>query len=526
MSSYLALADLVNAKDTEKHWKPKQMSDMDMNSAGRSFISNDLGSESTLQYTLLLDSFLNEKGNPEVEQAGGPRSLFRKQVMDLLRDDRETYKIFQNADQAKTPAEKANLAASLLSAMEAYSANADERINFEDDLGKYVQLVDDYGMPINMHQGSAADFLNNPNYGEVKEALRPYYSNENDMIIDFANIYEQALRKSGTTWQGPMIKNSVRYLQHFGEHPEFKLMYGEDSFIGSESHRELEDDVVIIRDNDGNPIPVKQKVLKKDFLGKKPAKELFDFKNNKKFDHQYDEGSLIVNQMGPILGQKRESYVLAGIANKMNPDVKKPPVWMASVHDNIVTSGRGWLKMYVAANKSGGVVDEVFDFNHTEAFIDNVSDQSKSIVQKLSALHKKGEKLDIGRNGDYAFVMAEADRIHENLKKGNMDASSREHFTDLLNIYKTVGWKSPEERGDNGGVFGPKEFLVDPVNWTKHLEVTVDSPKGKVKKKLPAFTALSEKYNLTKHINKFRETKDVRNRINRRRKSERKSFIS
>lgn len=462
LTSFLELNNLVNAIGESAdggHWNPKITGDIDMNSAGRTFIANDIGDLDVLERTGVVWNAYGDTDGGDTVPFGNPRKYFRIVAQDILKSPRDVQRQFQNAP---SDISKEDLGANLAAILE---QEGDANPDFDSDFAKGILLTDDYGMNSAMHTGDAINLLNSS--PAIQQFMNEQYDGDQTAFVkDMTNLIKDTLLKPKNSWQKSLPKNMTKMLGMFNRFPEPTMMFGETASIGSDTMREVRDaPKEAITLPDGQVISVTPKERVKNILAKGPSKEVVG-PDGSKSDYVPEEGTLVVNQVGPILGQYRESATLINADKLVNPDKSKTPQYWSSVHDNINLDGKGFAKWFFALNTKGGAADKVLDFDLMPAFINDFNKQKGEVVEELRAAHKRGEKVNIGRNGDHTLIMVEGDKsykaVHGDPSNGTPPLPAGDYRLDyhkkLLKIFESMGYRGPDKRAND------QNFLLDPAD--------------------------------------------------------------
>jgi len=479
LTSYTALADLMDAVQNNTYWNPKIMTDMDMNSAGRTFISMDIGNSDVLERTgIILEDDNNLKG--------GPRKFFYDKFTELLNpkfNSRTVNSLFEES-KANTEYEKATIASILLNKLQELSATNPK---IYDDLGKKVLLTDDYGKHFAFHEQEAALFLDK--YPAIKEALMPYYDNENKMVLDFNRIYSKTIIKSSEMWNTQLPKDIVEVLQFFNRFPEPTLYFGEKAAIGSETYLEIDQGEPITINLPDGMVQYKSKVKVKDPTRQSETKTFYSYKEGKVIRYVPEYNSYNMNLIGPLLGQYRESATLIDAVNMVNPDKTKTPQWFAIVHDNLIVDGNGFAPYFFAVNsvKEGSAM-KVLEFDMMGEFVQDFRRQLKDVMLELQAKAQRegieAATVDIGNNGEYAAIGRKADSLYYRLKDAADESfDKKEAMESELKLYRSIGWVDPDNRAGDFKTFPIKlKALVE----KKHQPSMIVYKNGKKETQKPS----------------------------------------
>ena len=180
----------------------------------------------------------------------------------------------------------------------------------------------------------------------------------------------------------------------------------------------------------------------------------------------------------------------------------------------MVVIGNGFAKFFFAANKAdGGAASTVFDFNMMDAFIADFRTQVSEITKEIEEKIKNNGTLDIGTDGDNARIMAIADRYWDTLEgnRHELNANSKQFYSDMVKVFETMGWKRPSERPDKNPT-----FIIPASNLKKPIEVMID---GKPRK-LTALQAYLSLNGMTTGLDKFNKTEAARKVADAKRKGQ------
>ena len=470
LSSYLAASDFVEAYVNNTAWVPKISADLDMNSAGTTFNSMDVGDANILSRVGLLLNNMQNLETDDIFPAGNPREFFVDRAVDLLDNltDYRKKKIFKNAD--AMPEEYDDIAYKLRLILKHLSSTEKD---FAEDF-KGIILTTTYGKESQFHQDDANNLISS--YPILKNFLDRYYDSKGDMVTDFSQIIRYTLDDTLDTWNAKFGKDLSLTLQMFNEFPEIMGYYGEMIPIGSESLRVAQDanPITITNPNGIQVLAYDKSDIRrvKDPAAKAVSKYITRWDSGKPVKELFDPRHLtkVINSIGPLLGQYRESVTLMEAVNKVNKD-NQNPLWFAIVHDNLVVDGNGYAQYFLAVNniqsadkgKTFNVQDprqgsaiQVLEFDLMANYVRSFAQQIKDIHAKLLDKAKKQQTIDIGINGEYAGLAAEGDNIFDALErlklKKNLDKEERfvmKSLTDQLQMFKNIGWVPREERGDS-----------------------------------------------------------------------------
>ena len=444
LTSFIAMSDLIEAVQNGTYWNPKITTDMDMNSAGRTFLAMDIGDDDVLSRTGVLFNAVDRL-------KGGPRKLFYLQMNKLIDNRYNDYninKLFKNSN-ATNDAERKAIAAIM---EKEFKILADQYPEFYDDLAKKVLLKDDYGKHFSFHHEDARGFLFKGKYNSLMSSLMPHYNSEQDLVKDFANLYAQTILSNSELWNKEAPKDMVEYLQFFNRFPEPELYFSEKASIGSESYREVPDgESTFVTTASGQVIEIKQKEKVIDPTKRAKSKRIYDADTDTYRHFDADYNTYNQNIVGPISGQYRESATLILAVNMVNPDKLKTPHWFAIVHDNLIVDGNGFAPYYFGVNAvKGGSARKIFGFDFMGEFVQDFRRQYDDIInemkKEIASKGRDGAFLDIGTEGENAAIGRRADTVYNRLKSMEEDVYTRKFLEAELDLYKNIGWRNPDER--------------------------------------------------------------------------------
>ncbi len=447
LSAYTGLADLATAVTNDTYWNPKITADMDMNSAGRTYLAMDIGDNKVLSRTGILFDV-----NDRIK--GSPRQFFYTQIDRIIDTRYNAYRLNKLFPKSKANLDSERIAISNIVKRNFTKFREQYADKFYDALGKSVLLTDDYGKHWAFHGDAAQKFLFDEDFSSLKQELTPYYNSDTDMVADFADLYAKAILDNTDMWNKQLPKDIVEYLQFFGRFPEPTLYFGEKASIGSESYREVDDDsqATFLTLPDGKQVKVPKKQLVLDPTKKAKEKRVYDAATNTHMHFIPEYNTFNVNMIGPLLGQYRESATLIDAVNMVNPDKTKTPHWFAIVHDNLVVDGNGFAPYFFAVNSvKEGSAKKILDFDIMGEFIQDFRRQQKDIINEFRK--EVGEKggidnviLDIGTAGKYAAIGRRADTVYNRLKSMEEDKRTNQALEEELKLYEGIGWRSPDQR--------------------------------------------------------------------------------
>jgi len=430
LQAYLDAYNYLQAKQSGTAFTPRAMAEIDMSSAGRTMLANDIGNEEVLKRVGILygesrDDVLNTlpQGNPrlfflEVAVDHGVSSAFSKDSADLA----QVWKTL--LEQNTSPL-------------------------FADEFGKSVLLTVDYGTPKSYQFGNARKFLNkNP---EFKQEIMKSYDSEKELITDLNKIFGKTLDVAVDIWQQRLPKDITAILGMIGEVPAPPGLFGDKFSIGS--YMSKPDGSSMIIKSGGN----ERKILgtKRVFDPMAPAKSKMveDAEGNLTL-FQPLPGSAAMNAIGPILGQYRESALMIGTMNYINGGrAPNKMFFMQPVHDNIIVSSDSFLQTHLVANNI--VLPEVLAWNIQTGFIKDFSAKMQKGLNEIVSLK---EDVTLGEGSKYYGTLVALDREYlftkNRLEKGLYVPESAKDFVKYLES-PSSGYIVPSETR-------PDSFKVKP----------------------------------------------------------------
>jgi hypothetical protein len=408
LQAYLDAADYLNAKEKGLSFTPKATTDIDMNSAGRAFLAADIGNEVVLRRTgMLWDPFVAHEGGFESTQPdGNPRFYFMKVAAD---------KTIHTAVPANIPGLK-----------EAWQDFFNKTIDAKDfskadEFGKGVLLTTDYGKAAQYNFDQAVKFLQkNP---ELTQKLLPLYDNSRAKLVEGLNdIFHATLKSVVDMNQMALPKHLVSILQTLNRLPQAKGYWGETLGIGSFMNQPT-GDFMQISNADGTTTRIPKTVSQVDSMGRAKEKMIqgyqdVDPKTGKRPDDVHyvpEPGSAARNQIGPILGQYRESVLVAETLNYINGGkAPKDMKFVASVFDNLILNTDSYLAFMHVANNI--VLPKVLEWNVQDALISDFTKQYDDGLRNLSV----EKEVDIGAKGMFKGLLMNW-RLMYGYSKGNVE---------------------------------------------------------------------------------------------------------
>jgi len=397
LQGYLDAAAYMDAKSSGKLFTPRSTVAIDMNSAGRAFIAMDVGNETILSRVGLLWEEFSDKEFQDVVGKGDPRAYFTDTARDYGIDE-----AFGTSNSELNDTWKNAL-------FEFGGPGADGNVNFNKAFGKKVLLTTDYGKPMQYHLEEAMAFLNEyPDFKNKMLSSSIYDGDYKKLVTDLNKIYTSTLSKSDNAFQYSLPKNLVEILQMFGSVPKPTGVYGEQISVGKYGRKDEGEFYRVSSgrlDGTSRDIPLSRKV----FDPRAKAKD----KNIKDLDGNLIEapgaGTAARNQVGPVMGQYRESIVMMETARLLN-EGKDPAnmLNMSPVFDNFILDADSYLYTLYTANNI--VVPKVMEWNMAKAFIDDFQVQINGLLKEV---REGSDNIVIGPNSKYLGVFDVLDRNYK-----------------------------------------------------------------------------------------------------------------
>jgi len=402
----------------DSSFQPRTLTEIDMNSAGRAFLASDVGGndgEAILERVGIFYEGLADPSNEKVIPFGSPREHFFDLAKALL-----TKKIYSKSDQL----EDAN---SLIAVMDKINKTDPD---FVDDFAKKVLLTTDYGKPINSHGDAAAAFL--IDYPELQEVLLKL---GDDPASELSNIYAQTLQESTAAFQRNAPKQMSMVLAFLNRVPTPQGYFGETIPFG----------MTTLQPSGAKMGELQPMSNVLDPTARSKAKRFED--ENAKAAYVADHMTAIINAVGPVMGQYRESIVLAETILAVNGG-RDVPDFFAPVFDNLIIDSTSALKFHYAANNVAA--KKAFDYKMVEAFEADYNQQLKEAVANIP------EKVVLTEGSPYSGIMSHLDDQVDFLSRVDNDdsrlsasvkESSGPRTRELLQAAKQRGYVSYKERG-------------------------------------------------------------------------------
>ena len=403
LQAYLDAASYLDAKINNKPFRPTATIAIDMNSAGRAFMANDVGNFEVLSRVgLLWDDFTDAELQDVMGIKGDPRTYFTSVAYDSAVHT-------AIGDQEKKMA--------WITALKKYGhRNAKGSRKFNSSFAKKALLTTDYGKPMMYHLEEARAFLLDDNNSEFLELMLDQYGNDMKKLVEDTNqILYHTLNESSNSWQYSLPKHMTQILQMVNRAPHPEGVFGERIAVGRNGAFNT-GEYMYFKGRNGN----ERKVLIKrtQFDPHAPAKaKLVEDAEGKKTIYQPGPGSAAVNQIGPIMGQYRESVVLSETMNYINGG-KAPNQMlnMSPVFDNLILDANSFLQVLYVANNI--VVPKVLDWNMPESFVKDFREQ---MDEAEAELRKQGDSITIGKDSQWKGFLNVIDYHYNFLKDKNIN---------------------------------------------------------------------------------------------------------
>jgi hypothetical protein len=408
LQAYLDMANYLDAKKGNNLFNPKVTVALDMNSAGRSVIAADIGNEEVLSRVGLIWEHYTDREFQDVVpgEKGDPRAYFtdvaNKQGLEVAfsEDSSDKKQLWRNI-------------------LEKYGGKGVKgATSFNKNFGKKVLLTSDYGKPLQYHIEEAKDFL--AVYPDIQEELMKYYNNDfKKVVMDLNNIFKHTLKLSTEEWQYALPKQMVKMLQMFDKLPHPEGYFGEKMSLGNFTSQETGDSIEIKNKTTG-----KSRMLaltKAMFDPNAAAKD----KNTKDLDGNTiappGPGTAAINQVGPLMGQYRESIIVAETMNYINggKDAAKMRN-LAPVFDNFIVDANSYLFVHYVANNI--ITPKVLEWNMSKSFLKDWTDKMK----EMNNLLKGKEEVLVGKGTNYSGFVSTLDREYSYLQGENLTRRQEE----------------------------------------------------------------------------------------------------
>lgn len=423
-SAYIDMADYIDSKERGIAFTPQMVTSIDQNSAGRAFLAMDIGNQDLLERVGVLwhSEFEDEVSNTLPH--GNPRKYFMQNAQDV-----GIYNAINSS--------QGNLREAWKAGLKKYSM---DNPKFIDDFGKKVLMTTDYGKPAMFHQAEAAAFLHK--YPEFRDDMLNHYADTKELIGALNDIFTHSLYASTDVWQQAVPKDITQVLQMFGRTPEPTGFFGEKVGLGGFIDTPIGEQLQISGSSGTELVELTKRI--QSAMAKAKAKGMKDEDGNP--IPEPGPGTAAINQVGPVLGQMRESIVIALTLLHFNQGKQaKDILFSVPVFDNMILNANSFPQvMYYANNVAAPAV---FGWDIQTNFLD---DFKKQFAEGLAEVKKEGS-VDIGSGSKYYGTTVVLDKYYGFLKNpkfgdGTLSKKQKE-FLDFLES-PSSGYKPPEGRND------------------------------------------------------------------------------
>jgi len=429
LQAYMDANNYLNAKKNGLAFTPRVTTEIDMSSAGRTFLANDDGDVEVLKRVGILYNPTLVGGLANTIPSGNPRQFFLEVAY-------------------KQGVQKA-ISTDRFAVREAWAGllEANKSTKFADEFGKGVLLQTDYGKPKSFHHDTARKFLaKNPQF---RDALAPYYDSNDSkgMINDLNAIYGASLSDTMDSWQQQLPKDIVATLGMLNKVPSPEGYWHEPMSIGSYMPKE-DGTYTTLRSASGDTrsVPGTKRTL--DPMAPARPKTVMDEETGEHKLLVPGPGSAAMNQVGPVLGQYRESVLVAETMKIVNGG-KKPSemLFQQPVFDNFVVASDSLLQTMYAANNIALPKIMAWDVRSNL-----IKDFNIKMQEGRDDLNKQSEVV-IGKNGPYYGVTVAIDRqygyLKENQSKGWSLSPEQQEFIKYIESDASGFIINKEGRSDN-----------------------------------------------------------------------------
>jgi hypothetical protein len=388
VQAYLDAANYLDAKVNGTAFSPRLTNEIDMSSAGRTFAAMDTGNLDVLSRTGILYA---ESVDPMTDTVpeGNPRFFFYQNMID------------QGIDKAFTT-DKKELADAWRTLLTQFKSP-----EIAEDV-KHVLMTTDYGMPASYHQSRARKFIEkNP---ELAEKLMPLYDgNKGDIVNDLNNLFKVTLLATTNELQTQLPKDMVATLAMVGRLPMPKGIFGETMSVGGFIYKG-DGTYTVLRSGDGSERVIegtrrvaspaaaaKPKMIEKENHDGSISHELFT----------PGPGTAAKNQIGPVLGQYRESALMQRIQEHFNGGKKPNEMsFITGVHDNVILNADSFVQVHAVANNL--LLPDVLDFSLPEAL---AADLYKQVPEAMAEIGKE-KTIYLNKDSKYYGALVTMDTAY------------------------------------------------------------------------------------------------------------------
>ena len=515
----------VESIDSGKPYIAEAIGSQDMKMAGITIVSLALGDVSTAARSGIgweLIENAPENVRQGINMADNNRVAFTgKLIRDVLNSPILSSRAVRNV-----ASEDQELVLSIWkNTLQELSPNTKEGKKFASALAKTPMMTTSYGRPAKTHWDTMVPFLKKPAAAPLKEALSPFYKRDDGslnldaMAKDLANLIEQTLYLKDAREVDKFMKEYVNFLGLYGMTPSYKGFFGNDWELGITHNVEGEPVAYIQTDTGETVLRVVSSQL--DFGAAKEPSEVtyYDEELGKRVTQVYIPArySGVALQSLAQMGQTAEAEAMLALINTVNPDMSNTE-FTVDVFDNIMSDMNGLAKYYAAANdpNPNTIFNKVLNYDRVGALVDGYRLKRADAFEKIKKLVKEDRMMDIGTRGEFSGIMHQGDNAYDTIQKilkdGNGSVNPKDQYeydrsSELLRIFKEMGYKTPDERGNNSEhlLISPKDFL------TKTVDVTVfEGSKKTVKPNVRLFNAFAVFHGLETTAAKVRSKAEVK----------------
>jgi peptidoglycan hydrolase-like protein with peptidoglycan-binding domain len=401
LQAYLDADKYLESKRNKTAFTPNVTTAIDMNSAGRAFLGADIGNGEVLKRIGLLTqdqwnaAQVDQTGN--TQPYGSPRDYFLQIALD-------------SGVEAAFGTDNKELGNKLKEQLSFFSdpEKNDRAAAFSKDFGKKVLMTTDYGKPANYHVDNALLFLNS--HPEFADKMLPLFKNDLVELAKAINeIYSASLRKATSIWQQKLPKDIVKITQMMNQALAPKGYFGEPLSLGGFKYEDTGDYTEVA----GEQIAHTKRVFDLNAAAEDKRTLLEKLERDAP-----GPGTRARNQIGPILGQYRESLVVMETLRYINGGkLPKDMLFALPVFDNFVLDAHSFLQFRHVANNI--ILPKIMAWDIQTNIKDDFNAKSQAFEE---AITKGEDSVDIGANGEYYGVLYNLDAEYKFMKDGDPKA--------------------------------------------------------------------------------------------------------
>jgi hypothetical protein len=382
-SAYIDMADYIDSKERGIAFTPQMITSIDQNSAGRAFLAMDIGNQDLLERVGVLWNWEFEDRLANTLPHGNPRKYFMENALSS-----GVYNAINSS--------QGDLRETWIAVLKKYSTDNQK---FVDDFGKKVLMTTDYGKPAMYHQAEASALLHK--YPEFRDEMLTHYPDQKALVNGLNDIFTQSLYAATDVWQQAVPKNITQMLQMFDRAPSPEGYFGEKVGLGGFIDKLTGKSLKIQGEDKAEFVELTRRI--QSALARAKNKGLKD--EDGAPIPEPGEGSAAVNQVGPVLGQMRESILIALTLLHFNKGKgPKDIMFMLPVFDNLILSANSFPQVLYYANNVAA--PKVFEWDIQGSFMKDFTSQTG---EALAEIKKEGE-ADIGDAGKYRGTSVVLDR--------------------------------------------------------------------------------------------------------------------